>query len=365
MQGVISFHPVDPGFFETLIEPLLRGEKVNPETFLEAARRTRRAAWLTLGYKTALERLLDELEPPPPPDEGTLWDKVRTRLERFDYKVPPLARVAQATIEPDLHLHGRPFLVTEGAPDRVAEIVTEYVGAAGDAGLTSLVLDQLGRLDAALARGIEPEPIEEPSPDPAYRSELLDGLRKIHEWGQAARDERSGGRIASRTRADLADELPWHVVHLHSRAVPFWVARDVDGLGTICEATGIEPPSGLTSASSLFAGVGAELPELRERLRADMRGPRELGGFASPQHVPALLAFLLEHGGRMIQVATRHGQGPLCTRVLRKIRECLRFAERHGVGYLEASGIHPLLEEPTESAAAVDSVASTSPRRSR
>jgi hypothetical protein len=58
----------------------------------------------------------------------------------------------------------------------------------------------------------------------------------------------------------------------------------------------------------------------------------------------------------MIQVATRHGEGPRCTQLLRKIRECLRFAERHGIGYLEASGIHPLLEEPAEAAGVPDAV---------
>lgn len=356
MQGVISFHPVDPGFFETLVEPLLRGEKANPETFLDAARRMRRASWLTLRYKVALARLLEELAPPPPPDVGTLWDKVRTRLERFDYKVPPLARVAQAKIEPGLHLHGRPFLVTEGSPDRVAELVAEYAGTAGEAGLISLVLDQLNRLDAALARGVVPEPLEEPSLDAAYRNELLDSLRQIHDGGQAARDKQGGGRIASRTRADFANELAWQIVYLHSRAVPFWIARDVDGLGTICGAAGIEPPAGLASAADLFAGVCAVVPELYPRLRAEMHGPRDLGAYASPQRVGELLAFLGEHGGRMIQVATRHGVGPVCTQVLRKIRECLRFAERHGVGYLEASGIHPLLEDATETAGVVDAV---------
>ena len=38
MRGVISFHPVDPGFFENLIEPLAAGGKVNPESFLLEAR---------------------------------------------------------------------------------------------------------------------------------------------------------------------------------------------------------------------------------------------------------------------------------------------------------------------------------------
>jgi hypothetical protein len=356
MRGVISFHPIDPGFFETLVEPLLRGEKANPEVFLDAARRMRRASWLTLRYKLALARLLEEIEPPPAPEGSNLWDRVRTRLERFDYRVPQLALAAKSTIDPDLHLHGRPFLVTEGSPDRVAEIVAEYAGTAGDAALTSLVLDQLKRLDAALARGVEPAPLDEPSLDSAYRNALLDSLRKIHDWGQAERDRRSGRRIAFRAHADLADELPWQIVYLHSRAVPFWVARDVDGLGTICEAAGVEPPAGLASAADLFAGVCAELPEVGERLRGQMRGPCDLGAHVPPRHVPEVLAFLVEHGGRMIQVATRQGQGPLCTRVLRKIRECLRFADRHGIGYLEASGIHPLFEELAEPAEMVDAV---------
>jgi hypothetical protein len=333
MQGVISFHPVDPGFFETLVEPLLRGEKVNPETFLEAARRMRRASWVTLRYKVALARWLEEVAPPPPLDEGTLWDRIRTRLERFDYKVPPLSRAAQAAIEPDLHLHGRPFLVTEASPERVAERVAEYVAATGEDGLTSLVLDQLARLDPKLARGVDPEPLEELSKDAAHREALLDDLRALR---------------PSRTRADSSDELAWRIIHLHSRAVPFWIARDVDGLETICDAAGIEPPAGLAPAADLFAGVCAELPELRERLQGELRGPRDLGAYVAPEHVSGILTFLVDHGGRMIQVATRHGSGALCTRVLRKIRECLRFAERHGVGYLEASGVHPLLEDPAE-----------------
>jgi len=338
MRGVISFHPFDPGLLEGLIEPLLRGGKINPEAFLDGACQIRHAAWLTCGYKLALARLFEEFDPPPPANEGTLWDRVRTRLERFDYQAPPLSRLVRATLDPDLHLRGRPFLITEASPERAAEVAAEYVAAASAAELNALVLDQLGRLDPALARGVAPEPLEAPGPDAAYRTALLGRLRQVHDWGQAARGGQGGVR-------GTAADLRWRIVELHSRAVPFWVAGDVDGLGTICEAAGLEPPVGLGSAAGLFAGIGADVPELCAGLGVELSQPQDVGAYAAPERVPDLLAFLLEHGGRMIQVAARHGQGGLCAGVLRRIRECLRFAERHGVGYLEASGIHPPLEE--------------------
>jgi hypothetical protein len=213
--------------------------------------------------------------------------------------------------------------------------------------VTALILDQLNRLDPALARGLAPESPEMLSLDAAYRNALLESLKKIRQWSQAARGAQGDA---------IADALRWQVAYLHSRAVPFWIARDVDGLATICGATGIEPPFGLGSAAGLFVGVSAEFPELCEGLRVEMHGPRELGGYAGPEDVPELLRFLSEHGGRMIQAAARHGEGPLCTQVLRKIRECLRFAERHGVGYLEVGGIHPPLEDPAETAGALDAI---------
>ena len=115
MRGIVSFHPIDVEFFDRLIAPLTAGEKVNPEQFLDTARRARTAEWHVKGHKRALETLLTLLEPPPPPAEGTLWDKVRTRLERFDFKPDPTAALVAGRIEPDLHLCGRPFFICEGS----------------------------------------------------------------------------------------------------------------------------------------------------------------------------------------------------------------------------------------------------------
>ena len=51
----------------------------------------------------------------------------------------------------------------------------------------------------------------------------------------------------------------------------------------------------------------------------------------------------------MIQVATQHDVGSTFKTVLRKIRECACFANRAGVGYVEAEGILPVGPGPEES----------------
>ena len=62
MRGMISFHPVDLEFFDGLIDPLVRGERVNPEDYLVSARRVMIAAWEAERYKRSIELLLEELE---------------------------------------------------------------------------------------------------------------------------------------------------------------------------------------------------------------------------------------------------------------------------------------------------------------
>jgi molybdopterin converting factor small subunit len=347
MKGVISFHPVDPGFFETLVEPLVRGEKTNPEVFLQSALRMRRAAFVTRRYREAMELQLELLEPPPPPEAGSTWDKVKSRLERFDYRVPALARVVAEKIEVELTLRGRPFLITERAVDRVVTLVADYTDTQGEEALRAIALDQLKRVDASLVKDLEPENLEEPGRDSLYRDTLLRELREVHDW---ARELREGDTVSlmpasSRRRPDA---IPWRIIHLHSRAVPFWYAKGVDGLEGVCRAAGLEPPSCLAHASYAFAGISGALPEGTEIWPARSDESRELGAYVAPRDVPELLAYLVDNGARIIQVATRHGEGPACSNLLRKIRECAKFAEEFGVGYLEASGIYPVLEEPSE-----------------
>jgi hypothetical protein len=353
MRGIVSFHPVDVEFFDRMIAPLTGGEKVNPEQFLDAARRARIAEWHVKGHKRALDTLLTLLEPPPPPAEGTLWDKVRTRLERFDFKPDPTAALVAGKIEPDLHLCGRPFFICEGSAERVTTIVEEYLQAEGKAALDALALEQMLRIHPELGGKLEPAEVAEPTADASYRNELLNSLKSIFAVAKAAREGGHwgpAGEPRENALEALPRELPWRAVQLHSRAVPFWIGKDVDGLETVCRSADVEPPDVLAPAWGLFSRTIDDFPSLRDALSVELRHERDVGAFVSPDDVPQLLAFLGTEGSRIIQAASRHGVGPTCTTLLRKIRECAHYAERHGMGYLEASGIMPLSYDPEDDA---------------
>jgi len=341
MRGTVSFHTVDLGIFDGLIGPLMIGEKVNPDEFLDAAMRIRKAEWHVKRYKRAIDDLLRSLEPPPAP-EGTLWQKLRSRLERMDLKADPTAVAMAGKVEPDLHLLGRPFLIFEGSSERVSAVVDEFAQAAGDASLDALVLEQLLRLDPRLGPQLAPVELTDPVAPLTYRNDLLDELKSIHSAARRARDG-----LAAGAKGTLG-ELALLAVEAHGRAVPFWIGRDVDGLETLCKAAGIEPPGVLAPAWRLFAVAIEKLPALRETLTTDLSEPRAVGAFVAPDDVPELIAFLNAEGARIIQAATRHGVGATCGTLLRKIRECAHHARRHGRGYLEASGVLPAWFDPDD-----------------
>ncbi len=345
MRRTVSFHPVDPSFFEGVIEPLVAGEKINPEPYLEASLRQMIASWESARYKQTLDFLREQIDPPPPPEEGSLWDKVRTRLERYDHKPSPLVRLIATKVEPELHLHGRPFLVTEGSPDAVAKIIEEFASASSEKAAEALIVDQLAQLDPEIAKQIELSEGELAPPPGSYRNDLLQELRVVFDQSRAARAGQSWGPAGERrepARDALIRELAWRAVQLHSRAVPFWVADDVDGLETVCLAADVEPPSILSPAWPLLARSCDHFPELRETLSIEMKQERSVGAYVAPHDVQELIDFLSDYGARIIQAASRHGVGATCKTLLRKIRECACYAQKSGGGYLEASGIQPI-----------------------
>jgi hypothetical protein len=115
----------------------------------------------------------------------------------------------------------------------------------------------------------------------------------------------------------------------------------VDGLDTVCGAAGVEPPDVLVPPLRLFVRVFEDFPELKNSLRLELEGERSIGAFATPEDVPQLLEFVVSSGAAIIRVATQHGEGPACTVLLKKIRECLAYAAKHGMGYLEGAGLLP------------------------
>jgi hypothetical protein len=345
MRGTVSFHPVDTGFFEDVIEPIVAGGRINPDAFVERAQRLRVASWVTARYVRLLEWMTASAVPPPLPQDRGVVERARAWLERFDFRPDPRDVLVRRVIEPDLHLHGRPFFVTEGSADGVAAVVDEYLAVGTPSKVESIVLEQLVRLDPKLGRAVVPEDDPAPAAGLSYRAELLRPLQGIFDMARAARaGEDWGGPGSTRRPAveAIAHEMPWRAVWLHSRVVPHWSGRDVDGVATVFGAAGVELPPCVRSAAHLFGAACDEFPEIAPALGIELGDGRSLGAYVQPDDVPQLSALLNAQGSRIIQAATRAGEGPRCATLLRKIRECLCYAERHGMGYLEATAIHPV-----------------------
>lgn len=364
MKGIVSFHPVDTRFFERVVVPILAGSGTSLDEHLAVAVRFRRNAWQAGRWTRSLLAILDGAALPPlapllarPRTAGELvrtsvglirspravLGGIRARLERLDHRLDATSRLVVAKVDPDLHLFGRPYLVTESTVKGVADAVDRYVGAPGAGGVDNLALEQLGALDPGL---VHVEPADGPplSSDFEYRSEVFREIKMLSEVPRAVRRGQpwlapDGSR---RPAAEiLQSELPWTAVRVHSRVIPSWVARDVDGLATMCDRAGTARPRCLSDAAALFAGTGELGGLLTARLRNELAEPRDLGAYVAPDRIGELLEFLTVEGARIIRAAARFGEGDAAASLLRKIRECAAYAEKHGSGYLEVSGILP------------------------
>jgi len=350
MKGVLSFHAVDVGLFDDLLGALLRGGRVNPERFLQDAIRMRHNWAQSSRYQHSLELAIAEPEAAGG-QGGGLWRNLRGRLEELTQRPDQATRLAREVVEVDLHLEGRPFFISEGSAETVADLVDAYRTAETTEQVDAIGREQLVRLSPELARSLPLVEADELSADFGYRSDLLSELKDLYDIGNAARQ---GGRWGREDRPPrpavevLAEEVPWRAVALHARVAPFWMARDVDGLETVRRAAEIEAPEFLVPAWRLFSESCEAFPGLRETLGVEVDGPRGVGAFVAPADVQNLLDFLASAGARIIQAATRHGEGAACRTLLRKVRECATYAARHDFGYLEASGVLPPDRDPPD-----------------
>lgn len=343
MQGTISFHPVDPAFFEGLIAGLLAGRKVQPEPFLAEAQRVRTPWILSRLTVATIERAFEDAEPPKAAEGASLLERIKVSAVALDHKVDLATRKALKAFDPELHLHGRPFFIGEESVERVSAVVHEFRTAEGRAAAEAVVIEQLAKLDASFPAAFSPSELQDTGPDVSYRSDLLRQMRMLFDLAAAARKgETWNGGTGTRARTAMAvlmDEAPWRAVCLHARVMPFWQAREVDGLETVCRAAKVDPPPCLKPAHALFTEVCQEFHGFSDGLPLEISGERGIGAYVAPAEIDDLLEFLTSSGAAMIRAASKYGEGPACTVLLRKVRECVAYARRHGLGYLEASGI--------------------------
>ena len=343
MRGTISFHPADPALFEGLIAGLLAGRKVQPEPFLIDAVRVRTPWIVSRRTVQAIERAFEEAEPPKAAEGASLIERIKVTAVALDHRVDVATGKAMTAIDPELHLYGRPFFIGEESVERVSAVVHEYRVAQGTAAAEAAVIEQLARLDPSFPGAFPPGELGDAEPDLSYRADLLREMRALFDLAAAARKgETWKGGTGTRARTAvsvLLEDGAWRAVCLHARALPFWQGREVDGLETICRAAKIDPPACLKPAHALFTETCQEFPGFSEALPLEIASERGVGAYVAPGEMDDLLDFLTNAGAAVIRAASKHGEGPACTVLLRKIRECASYARKHGLGYLEAAGI--------------------------
>jgi hypothetical protein len=275
-----------------------------------------------------------------------MWDKIKTNLARFDHRPPSSSAAPRWRSTRPLHWEGRPFFVSDGALDRIADIVEAYREAPSETEAGMLAQQQLAKLDPSWARrstgrrAVDRQRSPVP-PGPARTAQAAPRHRP-------RRARRRGVAIARRRQPPavevLCDELPWRAVHLHSRVVPVLerAATSMAWRRSAAPPTS-RRPTPLVPAWRLFADSCEQTPALKDRLpsRAGLAARRR-GLRSHRRPCPTLLVVpraIAAHGSS--PRAARAGEGPAAGALLRKIKECATYAAKEGFGYLEASGIEP------------------------
>jgi hypothetical protein len=342
MKATVSFHPVDLAFFDETLAPLAAGRPVDPEPYIKKALRLREISWHAGRFPRTLDSIRQSAGPPKPQPGDGLLKQLRIRLEQFDYRPDEITWRVLKAVEPALHIHGRPFFITDGSATRVADLVDAYLDVSEPKAAEIIAREQLGKLDQRLPDLVELEEEDALPSRGETRAELLSEGKDLSDLVRAAREQRvweSGEGPARSALTVFCEELPWRAVTMHARQSPFWTARDAEGLETLCRAVGMPAPDPLVPPARLFAEAIEELPDLKGAVQIEISRPRDVGGYVSPADVPELLRYLNTQGARMIAAATRRGLGGEIAVHLRKIKECATYAERHSLGYLEAAGV--------------------------
>ncbi len=355
MKGIVSFHPVDVSFYDETIAPILAPlpssgtpRTINAEPLLARAVAFGRSDVMARRTARRVHRMLMSAGPRQVDPEDSLIRRLKTRLDAYDYKPDEAVRLLAPVFDLDLHIWGRPFFILERSAVRVSERTAAFLGAADAGAVEKLIEEQLASVSPRLPQALGPADVDPADDAPLPNEHALRGA-----LGAAIK-----GLIAlarNPLESTIAEEFPWRAAAAHALFVPYWIARDVDGLETLCRAVGVTPPVCLVPARRLFAESIDSHAALGESLHVELSRDRDLGAFVPPGDIPELIEFLGAFGSRIIAAAAQAGEGHTATTLLQKIRECATYAGSCGYGYLEVSGIVPegLPGPPAEPSAAV------------
>ena len=327
----VSYHPVDRSVIIDRLIPYLRGEG-NIDDLVERAVRVSQVRYRANAWGAKLLKLQEA-------------DSTPEQAGADSFRGPPKARKPEgplAAFQPDLHLWGRPFLITVANPLEVSEAIDEYL-AADEAGTDAIAARMVEHLAPGMADRARPA-------DDDYLSVKV--TSDLHEQARRPLDElrdvykacREGQTITIEDEEVDAQETfigsaPLALLAFYSNLQPGWMARGYVWPTQLLACVGVRFKLFETPVH-LIQPLVDEIPSMATSLHNTITENYMVGGYIRAENVRAWREGLEWASGRILGAAVKEDDADHCQIVLQKLTEAVADAERRGYAFVEATEVY-------------------------
>ncbi len=344
-----SYHPLDADFIAKFYVPGILGPHDH-----ETLARVRRARERVYGYAHLFKlRAADKLDPRPQPPR--LKDRLRAMAGNARAKAH--ARGGHPGFDAAVFLYGRPFLITEDDPERIADLIGTLLAEQSEDAIVATFQQQLEHFDIDQAREIA-EFVKRRPPQPLPPDKVKKLYAKIfHDRQVLLRDALlfvdRGANVPAGIAQDAMEEDPDMEQKTRLDPVVRFAHYAGHGLGLVlsenqpfwCHHTGIDlskvvaaaaPGHEARSHAGLLEPLYELLPEARAHATLEIAAHYSAGSMVPAADVPAVLARLKESRAAVTALAEGEERPEL---LWSKLVEAFTYAARTKQGLVEVSDI--------------------------
>jgi hypothetical protein len=248
-------------------------------------------------------------------------------------------------VDSNLHVWGRPFLITAEEPPAVSAAIDSYLAATTNGEVDSLARQAIKRIAPGLEREVKPDLESGPPAKKELPGIVLRDLDVLPEVYEAARRGKRTMTLPSGDSADpkrvLASSLPMLVLAFAARFRPGWMDRGYVWPSLLMQEAKLAPQKFFEPPRALFGPLLEELPpSLGKQLSPTITENYMVGGLVPAERVPELRRLLLDKREAVLAKPRTEGWEEECLVSLRKIDEALADAEQRGLPLAEATEVY-------------------------
>jgi len=269
--------------------------------------------------------------------------KGKTKKKTDDAATAPEMRTVR--VDSNLHVWGRPFLITADEPLEVSAAIDSYLAATTNGEIDSLARQAIKRIAPGLEKELKPDLESGPPAKKELPGIVLRDLDVLPEVYESARRGKRTMTLPSGDSADpkrvLASSLPLLVLAFAARFRPGWMDRGHVWPSLLMHEVELAPQRFFEPPRALFGALLEELPSsVGKQLSATITENYMVGGLVPAGRVPDLRRLLLDKREALVGKPRKDGWAEECLVSLRKIDEALADAEQRGLPFAEATEVY-------------------------